>query len=322
MLQKVESSFKENIRRNANNTGVSTSDSVDLSPFKIELRRNESEKENAMKRYQDLEKWMWRECLYSSNLSAKAHGKQSCTPQQGICDSCHGSYCYEKAICPRCYRSFSTFGGKLCYPESNIQDNVHAANDTNDWDITHPIRIRLIKSLLTFLEASVPREALHSSWTENIRNTWGSKLHDSSSPADLLQVLTQLESVIKRDYMSLEFETTEELLKTPGLSDKVASGSVPVLPWIPQTTAAVTLRLLELDGSISYTPEQKAELKLVQELKDSVDESNIHSLVLPRAWFGAERLELNRFKLVWFLLNTKLQTLTESFNLFIHRKLR
>ncbi|MFS8015161.1 putative transcription factor & chromatin remodeling DDT family [Helianthus anomalus] len=272
MLQKIESSFKQNIRRNSNNTGVSSSDSVDPSPFKIELQRNELEKENAMKRYQDLEKWMWKECLYSSNLSAKAHGKQACTPLQGICDSCHGSYCYEKAICPRCYRSFSTFGDKLCYPELDIQDGDRKPNNSNDWDITHPIRIRLIKSMLMFLEATVPREALQSSWTEYNRSPWGSRLHDSSSPADLLQVLTQFESVIKRDYMSLEFETTEELLGTSGLSDRVGSGSVPVLPWIPQTTAAVSLRLFELDGSISYTPEQKAELNMVQKSKDIVDE--------------------------------------------------
>lgn len=79
------------------------------------------------------------------------------------------------------------------------------------------------------------------------------------------QVLTWLESAIKRDYMSLEFETTEELLGTPGLLELVASGSglVPVLPWIPHTTSAVCLRLLELDSSISYTPEQKAELNML-----------------------------------------------------------
>ncbi|KAD7117894.1 hypothetical protein E3N88_05162 [Mikania micrantha] len=272
MLQKIELSFKENIRRNSNNTCFSNPNSMDSSPFKIEIRRNELEKINAMKRYQDLEMWMWKECLYSSNLSARVHGKPSCTPLQGICDYCHGSYCYEKAICPRCYRSFSTFGDKLCYPELDVQDNVHNAQDPNDWDITHPIRIRLIKSLLTFMEASVPFEALQSSWTEDSRNIWGSKLHDSLSPVDLLQVLTWFESVIKRDYVSLEFETTEELLGTSGLSERVASGSVPVLPWIPQTTAAVSLRLFELDSLIFYTPEQKSEHNMAHESNNITDE--------------------------------------------------
>ncbi|KAJ0797032.1 putative transcription factor & chromatin remodeling DDT family [Helianthus annuus] len=267
MLQKAETLFKENIRRNSNSTGcVSSSVSFESSrSFNIELGRDESEKRNAMKRYQDLEKWMWKECLYSSNLSAKAHGKQRCTPLQGICDSCHASYCSEKAICPRCYRSINTFSDKLSYLEvDNYPDN---------WDITLPIRIRLIKSLLTFLEASIPSEALQSSWTENNRDAWGSKLQGSSSPADLLQVLTWLESVVKRDHMSLEFETTEELIGTSGLSELVASGpgSVPVLPWIARTTAAVSLRLLELDSSISYTSEQKTELNIVHKTNDIIE---------------------------------------------------
>lgn len=160
MLQKIELSFKENIRRNTNNSGASTSDSLDSSPFKIEFGSNELEIKNAMERYQDLEKWMWKECLYSSNMSAMAHGKRPCTPLLGICDSCHTSYCYVKAICPRCYRPFSTFGDKLCYPELNIQDNVHKTNDPNEWDITQPIRIRLIKSLLTFLEVRIKSDQI------------------------------------------------------------------------------------------------------------------------------------------------------------------
>ncbi|CAH1448498.1 unnamed protein product [Lactuca virosa] len=278
MLQKIETSFKENIKRNINfpkntNRNVSISDSTEQSPsFHIELGRNEFEKKNAMKRYQDLETWMWKECLYSSNLSSMTHGKQRCVPLHGVCDFCHACYCFENVncpICPRCCRPFSTFGGKLSYPEE-IRENVGDFNDLCDWDVNDPLRIRLIKSLLTFLEASVPFEALQSSWMDNNRNAWGSKLHCSLSPSDLLQIVTWFESVIKRDHLSLNFETTEEILGTSGVPEKAVSGtgSVPVLPWVPQTTAAVTLRLLELDASISYTPEQKAELHLVDESND------------------------------------------------------
>lgn len=276
MLQKIEAAFKENIRRNSKR--ASDGNSTDSSPtFNIELGETDLEKKNGMERYRDLEKWMWKECLYMPRLSAMRHGKQRSLPLQGICDFCHGSYFFEKkAICPRCNRSFSTLGDKLCYPEPDIQDNVSNSNDQNDWDITHPIRIRLMKSLLAFVEASVPSEVLQASWTENIRNVWGSKLHGSLSPTDLLQVLTWFESVLRRDYVSLSFETTEELLKISGLSEKAAldSGSVPVLPWVPQTTAAVTLRLFELDGLISYTPEQKAELDKENELNNAVVEKS------------------------------------------------
>lgn len=74
------------------------------------------------------------------------------------------------------------------------------------------------------------------------------------------QVLTELESVIKRDYLSPTFETTIELLSAYK-SSVSANGSLsaPILPWIPNTTAAVALRLTELDSAIYYTEQLKLE---------------------------------------------------------------
>lgn len=87
-----------------------------------------------------------------------------------------------------------------------------------------------------------------------------------------LQILTQLEGIIKRDYLSADYETAEELMGLCASSRKAACEStypesVPQLPWIPQTTSAVALRFLELDSSISYDPQQKTEA----ELKNKVD---------------------------------------------------
>lgn len=76
-----------------------------------------------------------------------------------------------------------------------------------------------------------------------------------------LQIFTEFEVVIKRGFLSTNFETTDELLASSAVSGRGANpGSVPQLPWIPQTTAAVALRLLELDGSISYNLDQKVEI--------------------------------------------------------------
>lgn len=78
-----------------------------------------------------------------------------------------------------------------------------------------------------------------------------------------LQVLTLLEGAIKRDFLCSSFETTEELLNsTPDLPhdpSAALSGPVPVLPWIPETTAAVAFRLLDLDASILYALKQKSD---------------------------------------------------------------
>lgn len=79
----------------------------------------------------------------------------------------------------------------------------------------------------------------------------------------MLQILTQIEVAIKRDYLSADFETTEELLHYCASSigayyEFAHPGSIPQLPWIPKTTASVAMKLLELDASISYVKQKKA----------------------------------------------------------------
>lgn len=73
----------------------------------------------------------------------------------------------------------------------------------------------------------------------------------------VFQILTHLESAIKRDHLLSNFETTKELLGSNLQSE--SDSSVSVLPWIPETTAAVALRLLELDVSIMCVKQEKVE---------------------------------------------------------------
>ena len=73
-----------------------------------------------------------------------------------------------------------------------------------------------------------------------------------------------MESATKRDYISSNFETTNELLHSSNSLECAATNStyfesVTTLPWIPKTTAAVALRLMEFDAAISYSLHQKLE---------------------------------------------------------------
>ncbi|GJM93616.1 hypothetical protein PR202_ga10185 [Eleusine coracana subsp. coracana] len=77
-------------------------------------------------------------------------------------------------------------------------------------------------------------------------------------------LLTQLECAIRRDFLSSDFEATSECLNSN--SQDIASQnplgppeSATVLPWVPDTTAAVMLRMLDLDAAISYIQNQKME---------------------------------------------------------------
>ncbi|KAM6548877.1 hypothetical protein CsatB_020553 [Cannabis sativa] len=234
--------------------------------FVIELGRNKIEKSGAFQRYQDLERWIWKECLSSSMLYAIKHGKKRSKQLLNVCDSCHGIYSSEDNHCPSCHRTFSSsesgttsFSEHITRCEDKLTLNQYGTlNDSPSF----PLRIRLLKVVLALIEVSVPPEALQSLWTDSHRKSWGAKLNASSSAEDLLQVLTLLESAIKRENLFSEFETTNELLDSLNPRRYIAPHStcletMTVLPWVPLTTAAVALRIMEFDAAIFYVPQQK-----------------------------------------------------------------
>ncbi|CAH9112170.1 unnamed protein product [Cuscuta europaea] len=278
MLQKIEIPFRERARRNAlhsvggqsfnvggdspNSMVCNTNSDREEPSFKIELGKNEEEKKNVLRRYKDFQIWMWKEQFGLSSLCALRDGQKRRFPLLGVCDRCLDTFLFEEDVCGSCHKTFGKvdFVVKLLESENSSNDMIKFDNEDLIISNTCPLRIILIKAVLSMLEASVPGEALQSSWTEDIRRMWGLKLHNLSSSEDLLQVFTQFEGVVERDYLSSSFETTRELL---GLSFSLRVPSTQIgfpeyLPWIPLTTAAVALRLFEFDASLSYDAEQKA----------------------------------------------------------------
>ncbi|XP_024031045.1 homeobox-DDT domain protein RLT1 isoform X2 [Morus notabilis] len=239
----------------------SDSDLVETSSsFRIELGRNETEKKAALRRYQDFQKWMLEECKNSSTLHAMKCGKMRCRQRLEICDFYLGLYSLEDSHCFSCHQTFSNSGNDLS--RHAIQCKERSKSDFVD--TSFPFGMRLLKALLALIEVSVPQEALQSFWMGDRGKTWGVKLNASSSSEQLLQILTLFESVIKQDFLSSNYSTTEELLgpcnqSGTSLHNISDPASVPVLPWIPQTIAAVALRLFDLDASIAYVPEEKPE---------------------------------------------------------------
>ncbi|XP_054812653.1 homeobox-DDT domain protein RLT2 isoform X2 [Prosopis cineraria] len=289
MLRRIERSFKESVKRNnlrrqegdtVNKSFQMTAEhdccasmcstNLDLSEtstsFVVQLGRNDSDNQDALRRYQDFEKWMLKEGINSSVLCALRAGKRRCSQFLGMCDFCHEIHLSEEIPSPSCYRTL-----RIC--KSNLSSSEHMAQYegklkiTDDYVInvspSYPLRLRLLKVLLSIVEVSIPREALKPIWTDNYRKSWGIKLHASSSSEELLEILTILESAIKRDYLVSNFKTTGELLgsifSSGFQSDSVGAERIPVLPWVPHTTAAVALRLMELDISLFYSLEQKLE---------------------------------------------------------------
>ena len=113
----------------------------------------------------------------------------------------------------------------------------------------------------------------------------------------LLQILTLFERVLKRDFLSSNFATTEELLGSctqsgSSLHDFSDPRSVPVLPWIPQTMTAVALRLFELDASVIY---------LKQEKPEPFEDKEVREYIVSIFFFFNEFLSLLSFFLVMSL---------------------
>ena len=189
MLLKIENSFKENVRkRNAccakngsrgefsikieaneacsipeHNAGSDSPSSTlhDLnadpsetsSSFKIELGKTESEKKAALRRYQDFQKWLWKECYNSSVLCAMKYGIKRCKPQMDICDICLNLYFVEDSHCNSCHQTFPSNNG-FNFSKHAFQCRDKLSKDNCILEYSLPLRTRLLKVLLACMEVS------------------------------------------------------------------------------------------------------------------------------------------------------------------------
>ncbi|XP_044976615.1 homeobox-DDT domain protein RLT2-like isoform X2 [Hordeum vulgare subsp. vulgare] len=299
MLQRVESTFKEGIKRkrtaaieqsagrylkngatdtmrasyrsefgspSSTLSSVSADSATTYSDsFKIELGRNDVEKISISKRADGFLKWMWRECCDRQLTCAMKYGKKRCSALLHSCNYCYQIYLAEERHCSFCHKTFKSIYN---YSEHTSQCEEKRRIDPN-WkmqiaDYSVPIGMRLLKLQLATIEASIPSEALQPFWSDGYRKSWGVKLHSTTSVEEIFQMLTLLEGAIRRDCLSSDFETSNELLnnlKTEDIPSQNLS-SLPgtsVLPWVPDTTAAITLRMLDLDYAVSYVQNQKKE---------------------------------------------------------------
>uniref|UniRef100_A0A0E0C5V6 Homeobox domain-containing protein n=1 Tax=Oryza meridionalis TaxID=40149 RepID=A0A0E0C5V6_9ORYZ len=263
----IRASYRSDFGSPSSNLSGVTSDSATAysDSFKIELGRNDVEKTAISKRADVFIRWMWRECNDCKLTCAMEYGKKRCSELMHCCNYCYQIYLAEERHCSSCHKNFKSI--------HNFSDHASQCEDKrrtdHNWkmqtaDHSVPIGVRLLKLQLSTIEASIPPEAIQPFWTDGYRKSWGVKLHSTTSLEEIFQMLTLLESAIKRDHLSSEFETTSELLNlntqdNPSQNHVGLSGSAAVLPWVPDTTAAIALRMLDLDSAVSYMQNQKME---------------------------------------------------------------
>ena len=158
MLLKIEGSFKENAYKAKSVVNHSPADSVSPSSaifgsnsdsmeastsIRVELGRNDREKESLSKRFHEFQRWMWTETYSSLPSCARKHGKKRCE-LLATCEVCVASYLSEYTHCTSCHRRLSMFDSS----ERKILDSALTASPL-------PFGARLLKALLVFLEVTL-----------------------------------------------------------------------------------------------------------------------------------------------------------------------
>lgn len=190
MLERVEMSFKESVRRNVLNSnmrmqngdtvrrlkteavemaeqdcsadihcpttvGIDNLDASETSTsFVVQLGKNEADDKDACTRYQDFEKWMRKECLNSPLLCALKFGKKRCNQLLAICDVCHHVCFFGEVRCPSCHRTFSTCKNNSSSSEHIAHSEGKVKIGTDYFSPSSPLRMRLLKILLSVVEVT------------------------------------------------------------------------------------------------------------------------------------------------------------------------
>jgi hypothetical protein len=153
MLQRIEMSFKESVRRNVQNghtvkkldteaVKIATASaciddlntSVASTSFTVQLGRNEVENKDAYMRYWDFEKWMRKECLTS--WEKDKFGKRRCNQLLYMCDWCHHVFFFRGSLCPSC-------------------DGIALSTSQGNYSSSSPMRMRLLKIILSVVEVTI-----------------------------------------------------------------------------------------------------------------------------------------------------------------------
>lgn len=170
MLRKIEPLFKEIVRRNSLDAKMKKQSEESLSST-LDLRYSDAseastsllielpdETNGALKRYQDLENWMWRECISSSILCAAKFGTKRCVELLRGCIQCHEVFAFEEDKCPSCHGNGGTSVKDFHFPSWVKHEEKHSIVSASDINlcgsVSSPVRVRLLKIQLSAVEAS------------------------------------------------------------------------------------------------------------------------------------------------------------------------
>jgi hypothetical protein len=221
----IRANFRSEFGSPSNTFSVASDSATACSDsFKIQLGRNDFEKNAISKRADGFLKRMWRECYDQELTCAAKYGKKRCSVLIHSCKFCYQIYLAEDGHCLSCHKTF-----KSIFNFSEHTAQCEEKRTDPNWkmqisDYSVPIGLRLLKlqlasievrpqclmlphllvpsvsiydiidqfgnTLLFYLQASIPSEALLSFWTDVYRKSWGMKLYSTESIGEIFQVLS------------------------------------------------------------------------------------------------------------------------------------
>ncbi|KAJ7521596.1 hypothetical protein O6H91_19G060800 [Diphasiastrum complanatum] len=240
--------------------------------IQVELSHTAGEKQRALDRHRDMERWLWIQCFRAdSSVRAIRFGERREADLLNSCDTCHDLYWQKEKHCPCCHITADIYKREKKFRQHVRECEEQMRRKDLGWKMHGPTKVlpprtQLLMKILLSIEAAIPHEALKSYWTEN-RKSWCGKLKRACTPGELLEVFLELESAVEQEWLSSSYETAEEILKSLSSANQTDNCGTReralFLPWIPQTTAAVALRIMAFDAALAYNTEQKEQHKIV-----------------------------------------------------------
>ncbi|KAK6940406.1 WHIM1 domain, partial [Dillenia turbinata] len=228
-------------------TEVSKDSLISNSAIVLEVAKKGEEQTQNWNSLQAFDNWIWRS--FYSDLTAVKHGKRSYYDSLTRCESCHDLYWRDEKHCKTCHTTFEL--------DFDLEERyaIHAATcrekEDNNNTPKHKVlssQLQSLKAALHAIEAAMPEGALIDSWMKSTHNLWVKRLRRTSSLPELLQVLADFVGAINEDWLCQCDATLDPSI--------ILGEIIESFPSMPQTSSAIALWLVKLDGFIASYKER------------------------------------------------------------------
>lgn len=182
----------------------------------------------------------------------------------GRCNECQEILVHEEELhCPYCHQTWELALKSFDWHTEHLHSCKSSLSSSENMLGRHsqlPLPLKISKAAIMDIEYALPPEAVQEWWMEGVRSRWLEDVKRAMDSLSLLKALAELEAAVHQEWRNPCFESTKDTLEriSSGGSQLFEDSSEmeQVLPWVPCTPAAVSLRAFTLDHALKYHPEE------------------------------------------------------------------